>query len=266
MPATAAATARTTTAPRRAPARKAPARRTARSHAAPRRAPARKPQARRAAPKSTRRRTGGSTITGRFVPVAVGRIPVAVGGLADSGLMVRLTRGRLWIGFLGALLIGIVALNVLALSFSANSSRAGAAADELERQNSAARAQIARDLSNGEVQGAASKLGLAVPEPGSIGYVKVSSDDADVAAKRLRSGDLTAGATSTVPTTTTVPETSVVPVTTDPTATTVPATTTPTTPTDTTADPTATAADPTATATQASTDPTTLAAGGVSAP
>jgi hypothetical protein len=174
--------------------------------------------------------------------------------------MLRLARGRLWIVFLGALLIGIVALNVLALSFSASSSRAGAAADELERQNSAARAQIARDLSNGEVQGAATKLGLSVPEPGAIGYVKASADDAEVAAKRLRSGDLTQGSASiATTTTTTVPETTTTPVTTDPAATTVPpaATTTPTT------DSSVAAATTTPAAT---TDPTTVAAGGISAP
>jgi hypothetical protein len=174
--------------------------------------------------------------------------------------MVRLARGRLWIGFLGALLIGIVALNVLALSFSASSSRAGAAADELERQNSAARAQIARDLSNGEVQSTATKLGLSVPEPGAIGYVKASADDAEVAAKRLRSGDLTQGSASiATTTTTTVPETTTTPVTTDPAATTVPpaATTTPTTDTSVAAATTTPAA---------TTDPTTVAAGGISAP
>jgi hypothetical protein len=236
-------------------------RRPARSHTPTRRAPARKPAARRG---PTRGRSRGSAITGRFVPVAVGRIPVAVGGLADSGLMVRLSRGRLWIGFLGALLIGIVALNVLALSFSANSSRAGAAADQLERLNSAARAQIARDLSNGEVQTAAGELGLSMPDAGSIGYLKSSPEDAAVAAKRLRSGDLTQGTASVATATTTVPQTTAPPVTTDaaattidPAATTVPATTTPTTDT---------AVAPTTTTPAATTAAPAVAAGGVSAP
>jgi hypothetical protein len=56
------------------------------------------------------------------VPVAVGATAGAVGGLADSGLVVRLTRGRLWIGALAMLLVGIVALNVMALSLNATSS------------------------------------------------------------------------------------------------------------------------------------------------
>jgi hypothetical protein len=179
--------------------------------------------------------------------VAVGRIPVAVGGLADSGLFIRLTRGRLWIGLLACLLVGIVAVNVLALSFSATSSRSAAAADQLERQNSAERARIARSLSNGEVQSAAAKLGLSIPGPDSINYLKASPDDAAVAAKRLRDGELTVGGPVTVApvtdvTTTTIPST-------DPTAVVLPATTaTPTTTTTTTLPPATTTPATTATA------------------
>jgi hypothetical protein len=107
------------------------------------------------------------------------------------------------------------------------------------------------------------QLGLAIPEPGAIAYLQTSPDDAAVAAKRLRSGDLIHGTTAIAPpvtaeTTTTVPvvaadsATTVDPVVAvDPataTATTVPATTTTTPP--------------------ATTDPatTTAPAGGISAP
>ena len=173
----ASATARTSAS---APARRAPARRSA---------PARKPASGRAtAPK--RRRTG-QTPVGGFVPVAA--VGGAVGGIADSGLFVWLTRGRLWIGVLGALLVGIVGLNVMALSFSASSSNAGQAADSLKRQNSALRAQIAGRLSNSEIQQVAARLGLVMPSPGSIGYLRSSPDDAKNAAQRLRNGELVAG-------------------------------------------------------------------------
>lgn len=127
-----------------------------------------------------------------FVPVAAARTAGAVGGIADSGLVVRLTRSRLWIGLLGALLVGIVALNVVALSFSSNSSAAAREADDLNRQNSALRAQIATQLSSEEVQIAATRLGLAFASPGAIRYVRQSSDDAATAAERLRSGELAA--------------------------------------------------------------------------
>jgi hypothetical protein len=123
--------------------------------------------------------------------VAVGRTAVAVGGIADSGLMVRLTRGRLWIGLLATLLVGIVGLNVAALSFSARSSVSAGQAEALQQRNSALRAQLANQLSTDEVEAAALGLGMLTPAPGAINYLKPGEDDAAVAAKRLRDGDLT---------------------------------------------------------------------------
>ena len=149
--------------------------------------PAQTRPARRPAPKRQPRRRQITPPAG-FVPVAVG----AVGGLADSGLVHRLTRGRLWIGILAVLLVGIVALNVMALSFSASSSEAGRQADELKRLNSAAGAQIAQLTASAEIQQTATKLGLYVPSPNEIGYLEPSEDDAVTAARRLRSGELSA--------------------------------------------------------------------------
>ena len=181
---------------------------TARSSAPARRAPARRPAApARRAPAAPVRRS----------PARVAAVGGAVGGIADSGLFVWLTRGRLWIGLLGTLLVGIVGLNVMALSFSASSSNAGQTADILKRQNSSLRAEIAKRLSNTEVQDVAAKQGLVMPGAGSIGYLTTSAGDAKKAAERLRNGELTAGVSSS-------------PVTTDTTAVaTAPVTTTPTT-------------------------------------
>ena len=95
----AAATARTAArrAPDGVPRRKPPAAPALRpSRAAPRHAPAR-----------AGRRPGG-----QLIPIAVGTA-AAVRDLPDSSLIVRLTRGRAWIGVLGVLLVGIVALNVV---------------------------------------------------------------------------------------------------------------------------------------------------------
>jgi hypothetical protein len=130
-------------------------------------------------------------IPGRLVPIAVGRTADAVGGLADSGVVVRLTRGRLWIGALAVLLVGIVALNVMALSLNASSSKTGSQADELKQQNSALRAELAGEVSNQKVQRLAADLGLIFPEPGAIRYLNPSGGDAAAAARRLRSGELT---------------------------------------------------------------------------
>ena len=136
----------------------------------------------------------------RLVPLAVGRTAVAVSGLAESGLVHRLTRGRLWIGFLTTLLVGIVSLNVLALSLNASSSKVGRQADELKREISALRAKIATNgASNERIQAAAATLGLVAPEPGAVGYLRAGDDDAAVAARRLASGELTSQATYVTP-------------------------------------------------------------------
>ncbi len=162
-------------------ATQATARRTASGRAAARRRPRRPARPARAAHTPP----GGSVAV-----AAVGRTAGAFGGLADSGLVVRLARGRLWIGLLGVLLVGIVGLNVMALSFSSSSSNSGRAADDLSRLNSSLRGDIATKLSNDEVQAAATKLGLIVPEPGAIRYLEASADDAATAAQRLRDGEL----------------------------------------------------------------------------
>lgn len=165
--------------PAAATARKAPAR-TATARTAPRRAPRPAP---RAAPRPAP----------RLVPGAIGRTAVAVGGIADSGIVLGLTRSRLWIGLLATLLVGIVGLNVVALSFNATSSKTAGLAEELGSENSALRAQIADGLSNERLQRAAVRLGLVVPEPGAVLYLKPAAGDAEAAARRLRRGEITVG-------------------------------------------------------------------------
>jgi len=253
---------------RAAPARRAPARPT------PERRPKRAP-ARRAAPARSPSRT-----TARLVPFAVGRTASAVSGLADTGVFVRLTRGRLWIGLLTALLVGIVAINVVALSFGATASKLGREADGLRQANSALRAQLAGRLSDLRVQSAAIRAGLIVPGAGSIRYVHAHPGDAAIAASRLRSGDLSYGslaatatstptltASTTVPTATTSLTTATTTAAPTTTTTTPTATTTPTTAATTTTVPpaTTTATPTTATAVSTAGTPAT-ATGGVAAP
>jgi hypothetical protein len=138
------------------------------------------------------------------VPVAVGATAGAIGGLADSGLVVRLTRGRLWIAALGTLLVGIVALNVVALSLNASSSKVAQQTDGLKRANSALRARIAGEQSNEQIQSAADRLGLFYPPPNAVAQLRPSRGDAAQAARRLENGELTLG-TQPAPVTTTPP-------------------------------------------------------------
>ena len=106
-------------------------------------------------------------------------LPVnAVGGIADSGFVVGMTRGRAWIMVLGLLLGGIVALNVVGLSLSASGSSVSTKVDELQQENSVMRARIANRPSNERTTEAASALGLAVPAPDAVHYIGARSSDA----------------------------------------------------------------------------------------
>jgi hypothetical protein len=148
------------------------------------------PRTERRKPKS--RAPRGITPAGGFaIPAAaVGRTAVAVGHVADSGLVVRLTRSRLWIGLLACLLVGIVGLNVYALSLNAAGSKIAHRAEALARENSALRAQLTEQLSNERIQSTAAGLGLSLPEPDAINYLRSREDDAKEAAKRLLDGEL----------------------------------------------------------------------------
>jgi hypothetical protein len=180
---------RTTPPKRKAPKRKAataapaPARR--RKAASPRgsgvaaparRAPARAPQ--RARPKP--RRNPGA----RVIPLA-GRTAVAVRHLPDSGLMVRMTRGRAWIGVLGLLLAGIVALNVVTLSFAASAGKIDAQTLALEQENSILRGRDATRSSTGRVRADANQLGLMSVSSEDTHFVEFDRDTIPTAAARL---------------------------------------------------------------------------------
>lgn len=127
------------------------------------------------------------------LPHAAVRTAGAVRDISDSSLIVRLTRGRGWIGLLGALLFGIVALNVISLSLNAGNGRIGAEIDAVERHNSALRAELAEQFSASRVEAAAAELGLAVPDPQDIRYVEASDDNAEKLAKLLGTDEFLAG-------------------------------------------------------------------------
>ncbi|HUC06739.1 MAG TPA: hypothetical protein VMR96_01505 [Solirubrobacterales bacterium] len=173
----AAATARRAAAPAQAPARKAPTRKRPLRVAAPaRRAPARKPPARRKAPT---RRPGG-----QLIPIAAGAA-TAVRQLPDSSLMVRMTRGRAWIGVLGVLLAGIVAINVITLSLSAAAGGIDRNITALEEENSLLRGHDARLSGSARVRHDAAALSLAPAATDQIGSVQASGKDVAIAAQRL---------------------------------------------------------------------------------
>jgi hypothetical protein len=147
---------------RTAPARRAPVRKTA---PARRRAPVRRPG-------------------GQLIPIAVGTA-TAVRNLPDSSLVVRMTRGRAWIGVLGVLLVGIVALNVITLSFAANSGHISQNIQALEEDNSVARSRDAQLSGAGRIAHDAAALGLSAAAVEQVGSIQASPHDVDTAAQRL---------------------------------------------------------------------------------
>jgi hypothetical protein len=180
------------TAPRRAtaPARKqrttasAPARKEA-----PRRPPARKPSPRRApARKQAPRRAPGRRPGAQLIPIAVGTAS-AVRNLPDSSLMVRMTRGRAWIGVLGLLLAGIVALNVVTLSLAATAGRVDQSIQALDQENSILRSRDAQRSGTGRVRHDASALGLGAAAVDEVTYLRAGPDDVATAAARLAAAE-----------------------------------------------------------------------------
>ena len=177
----------------------APARRTAPAPAPSRRtpppkpkAPARGPRSRVAAPAKAparrapqRAKPGRLQAGGQLIPLAVGRTAVAVGQLPDSGLVVRMTRGRAWIAVLGVLLVGIVALNVATLSFAATSGKIDAQITALEKENSMLESRVAERYSTKRVRAEAAVQGLSMPNLEEPKLITAHRGDVRTAAGRL---------------------------------------------------------------------------------
>jgi hypothetical protein len=176
---------RTTPPPRR---RKAPTRKPTRAGtgggavAAPAKAPARRAPAR--APQRTKPKRRPSGTQPRLALVA-GRTAVVVRQLPDSGLVVRMTRGRAWIAVLGLLLVGIVALNVGTLGFAAASGKIDEQITALEQENTMLESREAERYSTERIRGEASALGLAMPTADEPAVIEAAPDDVATAAARL---------------------------------------------------------------------------------
>jgi hypothetical protein len=97
-----------------------------------------------------------------------------------------MTRGRAWIAVLGVLLVGIVAINVATLSFSAAAGQIERNVLALEEENPLLRSRDAKLSGAARVRhDAAVELGLVAGTSDRIGYVRASGKDVAVAAQRL---------------------------------------------------------------------------------
>jgi hypothetical protein len=159
-------------------------------------------------------------------------------------LVDRVLRGPLWVVCLGALLAGIVFLNVSVLELNRGIAQTDAKSSALERVNSGLRARVAKLDSGERIQRLAADRGYVMPQPGDVTFVKARGSDARLAAQRITE-PATSATTGTTTSTTTAPTT------TAPTSagTTAPPPTTSTAPPATTQAP-VTAAPPAATTTQ----------------
>jgi len=159
-----------------------------RKKAAPARAPRTRPKPRAGAAAPARRaparKAPARRVGGQLIPLA-GRTAVAVSQLPDSGLVVRMTRGRAWIGVLGLLLVGIVALNVATLSFAATAGQIDEQITALEKENSMLGSREAKHFSTARVRSQASTLGLAMPNTEEPRVIELRPDDVATAASRL---------------------------------------------------------------------------------
>ena len=173
-----------------APARKAAPPRRQRPALAP--APARKPPARRAPARkpAPARPSPGRRAGGQLVPIAVGTA-AAVRKLPDSSLIVRLTQGRAWIGLLGVLLAGIVALNVITLSLAATAGHVDQNIQALAQENSILGGRDAQRSGAARVRHEGAALGLSAVAVEEVGYVEAEPGDVATAAQRLAAAGTT---------------------------------------------------------------------------
>jgi len=108
----------------------------------------------------------------------------------------RLLRGRGWIALIGALLVGVVFLNVGLLDRGNGVARDAERVEELGRENAELRSAVARLGSSERIQRVAAERGLVLPEPGDVRYLRANRKlDAKRAAARIAPPQATAEAT-----------------------------------------------------------------------
>jgi len=148
-------------------------------------APARAPRSRPAPARAPRSRPAHAPRRApKLIPIAVGTA-TAVRQLPDSTLMVRMTQGRLWIGVLGVLLAGIVALNVFTLSLAATAGPIDQNIQALEKENSILRSRDAQRSGSARVRHGAAAIGMEMATVDQVASIEPGRDDVAVAARRL---------------------------------------------------------------------------------
>ena len=114
--------------------------------------------------------------------------------------MQRLTRSRAWIGVLGVLLVGIVAVNVLSLSYTATGGKLAARSEALSLENAELRAELTKKLVRPADRGRRDRQRPARARAARHHATYTAGDQfAKVAARRIEQGLVTSGAAPPAP-------------------------------------------------------------------
>jgi len=97
-----------------------------------------------------------------------------------------LLRGRAWVALIGALLAGIVFLNVTLLKLNEGITQTSRQAAEVGRENAQLRVEVARRGSSERIKQAAEQRGLTMPAPVQVTYLRTRREiDARLAARAI---------------------------------------------------------------------------------
>ena len=96
--------------------------------------------------------------------------------------------GRRWIFVIGALLLAIVAINVVTVSYGAMASKIETQIESIQRQNTILKSAQTAALAMPRVQAQAADEGMYLPEPDAIHYRSFQNSDYAAAAERLAAG------------------------------------------------------------------------------
>jgi cell division protein FtsL len=106
-----------------------------------------------------------------------------------AAVLDRLLSGRLWIGLVFLLLVGIVFFNVDLLRMNRDIAVTAEKAETVKRQNARLRGDLARLGSSERIQKVAADSGLVLPAPGEVRYLKPNPGaDPRNALARLKAG------------------------------------------------------------------------------
>jgi cell division protein FtsL len=121
------------------------------------------------------------------LPVRVINAPFArAARRRTSGLLDALLAGRGWIALVFVLLAGIVFFNVDLLQMNREIAQNAEKISTLEREIARNRLDVARLASSERIQESAAQLGLVLPAPGEVRYLKARPElDARRASKRI---------------------------------------------------------------------------------